>query len=148
MRHRMTEGRWDVRISFVVYALGYVMIELIGARLEQIGWPSLTPLDVATAVVHALFAVSVCVAVLLGLDVAARRWRRARLVFLLEQARRAEATEPETVPVESWRPEPLALPAGPTPVTFVGPDYATPDDGGALPLYVPSEILDRDGRRL
>jgi hypothetical protein len=138
-----------VRISFVVYGLVYVMIELIGAQLERIGWPSLTPLDVATAVVHALFAVSVCIAVLLGLDVAARRWRRARLAYLVEQARLTEQEpEPGTMTVQSWRPEPLALPAGPTPVTFVGPDYATPADGGALPLYVPSEILDRDGRRL
>jgi hypothetical protein len=143
----MPEGRWDVRISFVVYGLLYVMMELIGARLEQIGWPKLTALDVATAVVHALFAVSICVAVLLGLDLLGRRWRRARQLYLLEQARLAGEVEPETVTVASWRPEPLALPAGPTPVTFVGPDYATTDDG-ALPLYVPSEILDRDGRRL
>jgi hypothetical protein len=137
-----------VRISFVVYALVYVMIELVGARLEQIGWPELTPLDVATAVVHALFAVSVCIAVLLGLDLLGRHWRRARQAYLLEQARLADQAEPETVTVTSWRPGPLALPAGPTPVTFVGPDYATTADGGALPLYVPSEILDRDGRRL
>jgi hypothetical protein len=137
-----------VRISFVVYGLFYVMMEMVGARLEQIGWPSLTPLDVATAVVHALFAVSVCIAVLLGLDVAARRWRRARLVYLLERARLAEETEPDTVTVESWRPEPLALPAGPTPVAFDGPDYVAPGDGGRLPLYVPSEILDRHGHRL
>ena len=137
-----------MRISFVVYGLVYIMIELIGARLEEIGWPSLTPLDVATAVVHALFAVSICVAVLLGLDLAGRHWRRARVAYLLERARRVEDDEPETVTVQSWRPEPLALPAGPTPVAFDGPDYATPVDGGRLPLYVPSEILDRDGRRL
>jgi hypothetical protein len=142
-----------VRISFLVYALVYVMIELVGARLEQIGWPQLTPLDVATAVVHALFAVSVCVAVLLGLDVVGRRWRRARQAYLveqyvLEQARLVEQAQPETVTVTSWRPEPLALPPGPTPVAFAGPDYATVAEGGTLPLYVPSEILDRDGRRL
>src|SRR3954452_18271679 len=145
----MLEGRRDVRISFGVYGLLYVMVELVGAQLEQIGWPALTPLDVATAVVHALFAVSVCIAVLLGLDLLGRHWRRARLQFLLEQARRAGQEEPDMVTVESWRPEPLALPAAPAPppVTFVGPDYAPPGDG-ALPLYVPSEILDRDGRRL
>ena len=56
--------------------------------------------------------------------------------------------EPATVTVESWRPEPLALPAGPTPVAFDGPDYVAPGDGGRLPLYVPSEILDRNGHRL
>src|SRR3954451_17175453 len=107
----MPEGRWDVRISFVVYGLLYVMVELVGAQLEKIGWPALTPLDVATAVVHALFAVSVCIAVLLRLDVAARRWRRARLASLVEQARLAEQEpEPGTVTVQSWRPEPLALP--------------------------------------
>src|SRR3954463_5886724 len=131
----MPEGRWDVRISFVVYGLLYIMMELVGARLEQIGWPSLAPLDVATAVVHALFAVSVCIAVLLGLDVAARRWRRARLVYLLERARLAEEVEPAPVPVESWRPEPLALPAGPTPVPFDGPDYVAPGDGGRVAPY-------------
>jgi hypothetical protein len=136
-----------VRISFVVYALLYVMLELVGARLEQIGWPKLTALDVATAVVHALFAVSICIAVLLGLDLLGRHWRRTRQLYLLEQARLAEQVVPETVTVTSWRPEPLALPAGPTPVPFVGPDYVTAGDG-ALPLYVPSEILDRDGRRL
>jgi hypothetical protein len=69
-------------------------------------------------------------------------------VHRLQQARLAREAEPETIPVESWRPGPLALPAGPTSVSFAGPDYATPDDGGSLPLYVPSEILDRDGRRL
>jgi hypothetical protein len=137
-----------VRISIVVYALVYVMFELVGARLEEIGWPQLTPLDVATAVVHALFTVSVCVAVLLGLDVYGRRWYRARQVFLLEQARLAEEAEPGIVTVQSWRPEPLALPAGATPGPFDGPDYATPGDGAALPLYVASEILDRDGHRL
>jgi hypothetical protein len=137
-----------VRISIVVYALVYVMFELVGARLEEIGWPQLTPLDVATAVVHALFTVSVCVAVLVGLDVLGRRWHRARQAYLLERAVLAEQAEPDMVTVQSWRPEPLALPAGPGAGPFAGPDYATPDDGVTLPLYVPSEILDRDGRRL
>src|SRR3954469_5774592 len=107
----MPEGRWDVRISFVVYGLLYVMVELVGAQLEQIGWPSLTPRAVPTAVVHPLFAWSVCIAVLLGLDVAPRRWQRARLVYLLEQARLAEQAEPDTVNVEASRAGPLARPA-------------------------------------
>ena len=69
-------------------------------------------------------------------------------MYLLERARLAEEVEPATVTVESWRPEPLALPAGQTPVAFDGPDYVAPGDGGRLPLYVPSEILDRNGHRL
>jgi len=36
------KGGGDVRISFVVYGLLYIMVELVGAQLEQIGWPSLT----------------------------------------------------------------------------------------------------------
>src|SRR4051794_18695322 len=117
-RGRLPEGRWDVRISFVVYALIYVVIELVGARLEQIGWPALTPLDVATAVVHALLAVSICVAVLFGLDLLGRYWLQSHQQMLLERARLAQQTEPDTVTVESWRPEPLALPAGRTPAAF------------------------------
>ena len=134
-----------MRISFVVYGLLYLMMELVGARLEEIGWPRLTALDVATAVVHALFAVSVCVAVLLGLDMLGRHWRRSRQAWLLQCAQQAEE-EPTTITVRAWRPEPLALPATPSPAPFSGPDYAAID--GALPLYVPSEILDRDGHRL
>jgi hypothetical protein len=137
-----------VRISFVVYGLLYVMVELVGERLEEIGWPQLTALDVATAVVHAVFVLSVAVAALLALDLLARRWRRSRAELL---ARRADEQDDEPVgplTVQAWRPEPLALPAAPAPPSFSGPDYAAPVDEGTLPLYVPSEILDRHGRRL
>lgn len=137
-----------MRISFVVYGLLYVMAELVGARLEELGWPRLTALDVATAITSALFTVSIGAAVLVGLDVAGRHWRRQRHAWALDRARLAEEAEPRTITVQAWRPEPLALPAGPTPAAFSGPDYADPDDDGALPLYVPSEILDRDGRLL
>jgi hypothetical protein len=137
-----------VRIPFIVYALLYVLVELVGERLEEIGWPQLTPLDVATAVVHAVFTVSVGVAALLALDLLGRRWRRSRHELLVRRA--AEQAEENAGPltVHAWRPAPLALPAAPPPPPFTGPDYAAPADEGALPLYVPSEILDRDGRRL
>ena len=136
-----------MRISFVVYGLLYVMVELVGAQLEEIGWPQLTALDVATAVVHAVFTVSVVVAALLLLDLLARHWRRAREAALLARAEEPEE-EPEILTVQAWRPEPLALTAAPAPPPFSGPDYADPAGDTALPLYVPSEILDRDGRRL
>ena len=137
-----------MRISFVVYGLLYVMVELVGAQLESVGWPQLTALDVATAVVHAVFTVSVGLAALLALDVLGRHWRRARQAALLARAQEAEDDEPGTITVQAWRPEPLALPAGPTPPVFAGPDYADTGSDTRLPLYVPSEILDRDGRRL
>ena len=47
-----------MRISFVVYGVLYVLVDLIGARLEEIGWPQLTAFDVVSAVVHALVTVS------------------------------------------------------------------------------------------
>ncbi|MGY1809939.1 hypothetical protein ACI8AF_21440 [Blastococcus sp. SYSU D00669] len=137
----------DVRIPFLVYGLLYVLVELVGARLEEIGWPQLTALDVATAVVHSVFTVCVGVAVLLGVDVVIRHWRRSRAAWHAGQAHLAAEAEPETITVQAWRAEPLALPAGSAGGPFTGPDYSTRDDG-ALPLYVPSEILDRDGRRL
>src|SRR4051794_28988538 len=37
------ERRWAVRIPFIVYGLLYVLVELVGERLEEIGWPQLTP---------------------------------------------------------------------------------------------------------
>ncbi|MGY1603301.1 hypothetical protein [Geodermatophilus sp. SYSU D00815] len=136
-----------MRISFVVYGLLYVMVELVGAEIEAIGWPELTGLDVATAIAQAVFTISIALAVLLGLDVLVRRWRRSRQAWHAERARLAAEAEQEPIPVGAGRPEPVAVPAGSAPGPFTGPDYATRDDG-ALPLYVPSEILDRDGRRL
>jgi hypothetical protein len=137
-----------VRISFVVYGLLYLMVELVGAQLEQVGWPQLTALDVATAVVHAVFTISVGVAALLVLDLLARSWRRSRQAALLARAQEVEDDEPGTITVQAWRPGPLALTAAPAPPPFSGPDYADPAGDASLPLYVPSEILDRDGRRL
>jgi hypothetical protein len=35
-----------VRISFLVYGVLYVVVEIVGAQIEAIGWPQLTALDV------------------------------------------------------------------------------------------------------
>ncbi|MGY1616788.1 hypothetical protein ACI797_08580, partial [Geodermatophilus sp. SYSU D00691] len=131
----------DVRIPFLVYGLLYVVVELVGARLEEIGWPRLTALDVATAVVHSVFTVCVGVAVLLGLDVVIRHWRRSRAAWHAEQARLAAEAEPETITVQAWRAEPLALPAGTAGRPFNGPDNNNRDYRG-LPLYAPYQLLD------
>jgi hypothetical protein len=142
-----------MRISFVVYGLLYIVVELIGARLEEIGWPRLTALDVATAVVHAILTVAIAVAVLVALDIGGRHWRRSMHAWHQERARLAAEAEQAPVTVHAWRLQPAALPAGPSSAPFTGPDYATatgggPGGDGSLPLYVPSEILDRNGRRL
>ncbi len=109
-----------MRVSVVVYGLLYVLLEVIGYQLELVGWPQLTPLDVATAVANACLVVAVAIAVLVGLDVGARHWRRAARARQQEQVRLAEecwATTQPPIGVSSWRAEPPALPAaGPRPV--------------------------------
>ncbi len=126
-----------MRVSFLVYGVLYVVVEIVGAQLESIGWPQLTPLDVATAVTNACLTVAVGVAVLVGLDVGGRRGRRSIQAWRQERARPAEQYRAELPPigVPSWRPEPLALPAGPawTPSPIPGGDYAAPTAGRAFP---------------
>ncbi|MBB3085463.1 hypothetical protein [Geodermatophilus sabuli] len=123
-----------MRVSFSVYGVLYVVVEIVGAQLESIGWPQLTPLDVATAVTDACLTVAVGIAVLVGLDLGGRRWRRALLARRAEVARLAEQYREEQPPigVPSWRAEPLALTAGPSPAR--GPDYSgAPSSGRAFP---------------
>ncbi|MGK5114665.1 MULTISPECIES: hypothetical protein [unclassified Geodermatophilus] len=126
-----------MRVSFSVYGVLYVVVEIVGAQLESIGWPRLTPLDVATAVTNACLTVAVGVAVLVGLDVGGRRWRRAVQAWRQERTRLADHHWEELPPigVPSWRSEPLALPAGPswTPSPIPGGDYAAPISGRAFP---------------
>ena len=124
-----------MRVAFAVYGALYVVVEIVGHQLEQVGWPEITALDVATALTNAFLTVAVLVAVLVGMDVLGHRWRRHLHAVRLEQARLAaeEWSDPEPITVPSWRPEPLALPAGPTPVAtaHAGNAYARrawPDD--------------------
>ena len=113
-----------MRISFLVYGVLYVVVEIVGAQIEAIGWPQLTALDVATAVANACLTVAVGIAVLVGVDVGGRRWHRSMLAWREERARLA---------VSSWRPEPLALPAGWSWEPAPGGDYAVPSRGRPFP---------------
>jgi hypothetical protein len=130
-----------VRVSFLVYGVLYVVAEIVGAQLESIGWPALTPLDVATAVTNACLTVAVGIAVLVGLDVGGRRWHRSVQAWRAERARLAEQYWEEQPPigVTSWRAEPLALPAGPSPVP--APDYSGAPSGGRAFPEEPGRLL-------
>ena len=107
-----------MRVAFLMYGALYVVIEIVGYQLEQVSWPEITALDVATALTNAFLTVAVLVAVLVAIDVLSHRWRRHRRAVRLEQARLAaeEWADPEPLTVRAWRPEPLALPAAPAPV--------------------------------
>ena len=111
-----------MRVAFLVYGALYVVIEIVGYQLEQVSWPEITALDVATALANALLTVAVLVAVLVASDVLGHRWRRHLRAVRLERARLAaqEWAEPEPITVQSWRPEPLALPA-PAAAPVTGP---------------------------
>jgi hypothetical protein len=106
-----------MRVAFLVYGVLYVVVEIVGHELQQVGWPQITALDVATALADAFLTVAVLVALLVAADVLGHRWRRRLRAARLDRARRAleEWTEPEPMTVHAWRPEPLALPAAPAP---------------------------------
>jgi hypothetical protein len=104
-----------MRVAFLVYGVLYVVIEIVGYQLEQVTWPKITALDVATALTNAFLTVAVLVAVLVAIDVVGHRWRRYLHAVALEKARLAteEWAAQEPITVQSWRPAPLGLPAGP-----------------------------------
>ncbi|WP_104523268.1 hypothetical protein [Blastococcus atacamensis] len=99
-----------MRVWLVVYGVSYVVIEMVGASLESVGWPRVTALDVATAVTDAFLAVSVVLAVLLGLRLGAERWGRS-LALRFDDGESVEPARAAPIGVRSWRPEPLALPS-------------------------------------
>src|SRR3954464_7979890 len=103
-----------MRVAFLVYGAMYVVIEIVGYQLEQVSWPEITALDVATALTNAFLTVAVLVAGLVTADVLGHRPRRHLAARGLEEAGRAakEGTDPEPITVQSWRPEPLALSPG------------------------------------
>jgi hypothetical protein len=125
-----------VRVSFVVYGVLYVVLEMIAHQLELVGWSQISALDVATAVTDAFLVVAICGAVLLALELAARHWLRRRPVKELQQVDAEWDDGPIGVP--SWRPDPAELPAsapsggtyGGNPYTFAGHRY--PKDPGRL----------------
>ena len=124
-----------MRVSFLVYGVLYVVVEIVGAQIEAIGWPQLTALDIATAVANACLTVAVGIAVLVGADVGGRRWRRSYELWREERACLETAPWEDSGPitVPSWRPEPLALPAGRPVDPAPGGDYAVPSRGRPFP---------------
>jgi hypothetical protein len=130
-----------VRVSFLVYGVLYVVLEVVGYHLEQVGWADVSGLDVATALTDALLVVAVGAAALLALDLGARRWRRSMEAWHLQRAElHGEIWDEQHDP--SWRPAPLSVtaerveqpPARPrftgNPYSFAG--HRFPKDPGTL----------------
>ena len=131
-----------MRVSFLVYGVLYVAVEIVGNQLETVGWPRITPLDVAEALTNALLAIVICIAIVVGVDVARARWGPALRAWHQEQLRlAAEARDEqwaevvwddEPIGVRSWRPEPIALPAAAASAS-PGGTYYTPSS--AVPPF-------------
>ena len=103
-----------MRVSFLVYGVLYVVFEMVGYQLEQVGWADVSGLDVATAVTDALLTVAVCAAALLVLDLGRKRWGPTLLSWHAERASRVEHQAEiwdEPIGVRSWRGTPLAITA-------------------------------------
>jgi hypothetical protein len=63
-----------MRVSFLVYGVLYVAVEIVGNQLETVGWPNITPLDVAEALTNAMLAIVICIAIVVGVDLGRERW--------------------------------------------------------------------------
>jgi hypothetical protein len=101
-----------MRLSFLVYGVVYVVIEIVGHRLETVGWPRITALDVATAVTDAFLVVSIALAALLAAKLAAQRWGRSVRAWWDALGDASDVWEdPRPIGVRSWRAEPRELPA-------------------------------------
>ena len=130
-----------MRVWLLVYGVVYVVFEMVGYRLEQIGWTDISALDVATAVTDALLTVAVCAAVVVALDLGAQRWRRSMAAWHLERGGADGEILDEPIDGTSWRPAPLAVtaerveeqprrPYNGNPYSFAG--HRFPKDPGTL----------------
>ena len=111
-----------MRVSFLVYGVLYVAVEIVGNQLEKVGWARIDPLDVASALTDALLTIVICIALLVAADLGRARWGPALRAWNEERLRAAAEAklekswadvswDDEPIGVRSWRSEPLALPA-------------------------------------
>jgi hypothetical protein len=133
-----------MRVSFLVYGVLYVAFEIVGHQLETVGWPNVTPLDVASALTDALLAIVICIALVVALDVGRQRWApalrawneerlRAAAEAKLEESWAEVSWDDEPIGVRSWRPEPLALPAPSPTAAQAATSYAPSTYGPPFP---------------
>jgi hypothetical protein len=116
-----------MRLSFLVYGVVYVVIEMVGNELERVGWPQITALDIATAVTDACLAVALVLAALLAVKLGAQRWGGTVRGWWDALGQPEVVWDDEPIGVRSWRPAPLELGAEETPPsggTYAGNPYS------------------------
>jgi hypothetical protein len=130
-----------MRLSFLVYGVVYVVIEMVGSALEGIGWPQLTPLEIATAATDACLAVALVLTGLLAVKLGVQRWGATVRGWWDALGSPEVVWDDEPIGVRSWRSAPLELSGGPAepppssagtyagnPYSFAEPRW--PADGG------------------
>ena len=131
-----------MRVALLVYGVVYVVIEMIGAALENVGWGRISGLDVATAVTDACLDVALVLAGLLAVKLGVRRWGGTvrRCWRALGHPETEVVWDDEPIGVRSWRPateeqNPAPAQSGGTyagnPYSFAGRRWPT-GDGGQL----------------
>jgi hypothetical protein len=131
-----------VRVSFLVYGVLYVVLEVVGYQLDQVGWTEISALDVATALTDAFLVLAVCAATVVAGDLALRRWGRSMAAWRLRgpvlhgeiwdepSASRSPRPAPLAVSAERVEQPPDRRPWTGNPYSFAG--YRVPKDPGTL----------------
>ena len=129
-----------MRVSFLVYGVLYVVIEMIASHLEDLPWSEVTPMDIAAGLIDALLFIVVCIAAVVAFDVARQRWGPVLRAWQRERLRAARTLEnPGPIGVTSWRPgqQPVAPPAvggaARRPSTYGTTGYGTRPGGHPFP---------------
>jgi hypothetical protein len=130
-----------MRLSFLLYGVLYVVIEMVGSALEGIGWPQLTPLQIATAATDACLAVALVLTGMLAVKLGVQRWGATVRGWWDALGSPEAMGDDEPIGVRSWRSAPLELSGGPAeppppsagtyaanPYSFAEPRW--PADGG------------------
>lgn len=104
-----------MKIALVVWALLFLVVEMVANRLAAASWRPLQLMDIVGGAVDALPLFAVVLGVLLGAGALTRAWRRSVQAWEGEQRdlRAAARDDQELLTVRAWRGDPLPLPAGP-----------------------------------
>jgi hypothetical protein len=128
-----------MRVSFLVYGVLYVVIEMIASRLENLPWSEITAMDVAAGLIDALLFIVICIAAVVAYDVARQRWGPVFRAWQRERLRAPRTVQdPGPIGVTSWRPgqQPVVPAVGGTarrPGTYATTGYGTRPGGHPFP---------------
>ena len=106
-----------MKIALVVWALLFVVVEMVANRLAEAGWRPLQVMDLVGGAVDALPLFAVVLGLALGTGALVRSWRRSVRAWEREQRDQLAAArareDRQRLTVRAWRGDPLPLPAGP-----------------------------------